>query len=137
MLGLPASGPSHNLGAPLRAVREDIEREWAGRLAAEEAKRKEANEWATELAHVLEKEKKVCPLAVSKKCSQEQGMGMDLYNSSPVARAIWDSADAHLISAYGFSIVQENPKKKTIHFDGIKGQAIRERLNVQLYGNDL
>ncbi len=103
MLGLPASGPSHNLGAPLRAVREDIEREWAGRLAAEEAKRKEANEWATELAHVLEKEKKVCPLAVSKKCSQEQGMGMDLYNSSPVARAIWDSADAHLISAYGFS----------------------------------
>jgi len=45
---------------------EDVEREWAGRLAAEEAKRKEANEWATELAHVLEKEKKVCPLAVSK-----------------------------------------------------------------------
>jgi hypothetical protein len=102
MLGLPASGPSHNLrvGVPLRAVHEDIEREWAGRLAAEEAKRKEANEWATELAHVLEKEKKVCPLAVSKKCSQEQGMGMDLYNSSPVARAIWDSANTHLISAY-------------------------------------
>ncbi len=62
--------------------------------------------------------------------SQEQGMGMDLYNFSPAARAVWDSADAHLISAYGFSIVQENPKKKTIHFGGIKGQAIRERLNV-------
>ncbi len=32
-------------------------------------------------------------------------------------------------SAYGFSIVEivrENPKKKTIHFGGIKGQAIRE-----------
>jgi fatty acid synthase subunit alpha, fungi type len=36
--------------------------------------------------------------------SQEQGMGMELYNSSPAARAVWDSADAHLISAYGFSI---------------------------------
>ena len=45
---------------------EDVEREWARQLAAEEAKRKEANEWATELAHVLEKEKKVCPLAISK-----------------------------------------------------------------------
>ncbi len=56
-------------------------------------------------------------------------MRMDLYNSSPAARAVWDSADAHLISAYGFSIVEvicENPKKKTIHFSGIKGQAIRK-----------
>jgi fatty acid synthase subunit alpha len=47
--------------------------------------------------------------------SQEQGMGMDLYNSSTAARAVWDSADAHLISAYGFSIgeiVRENPKKR-------------------------
>lgn len=55
---------------------------------------------------------------------------MDLYNSSPAARAVWDSADMHLISAYGFSIVEivrENPKKKTIHFGGIKGQAIRKR----------
>ena len=68
--------------------------------------------------------------------SQEQGMGMDLYNSSPAARAVWDSADAHLISAYGFSIVEivrENPKKKTIHFGGIKGQAIRERYMEMTY----
>jgi fatty acid synthase subunit alpha, fungi type len=59
--------------------------------------------------------------------SQEQGMGMELYDSSPAARAVWDSADAHLISAYGFSIVEivrDNPKTKTIHFGGIKGQAI-------------
>ena len=52
-----------------------------------------------------------------------------MYNSSPTARAVRDSADAHLISAYGFSIVEivrENPKKKTIHFGGIKGQAIHE-----------
>ena len=51
------------------------------------------------------------------------GMGLDLYSSSPVACAVWDSADAHLISAYGFSIVgivRENPKKKTTHFGGVK-----------------
>ncbi|KAJ7745730.1 fatty acid synthase [Mycena metata] len=62
--------------------------------------------------------------------SQEAGMGMDLYNSSPAARAVWDGADAHLLAVYGFSIVEivkDNPKEKTIHFGGIKGQAIRRR----------
>ncbi|KAH9964332.1 acyl transferase domain-containing protein, partial [Lactifluus volemus] len=49
--------------------------------------------------------------------SQEQGMGMELYNSSPAARAI----------------VRENPKTKTIHFGGIKGQAIRERYMEMTY----
>ncbi|KAG5646963.1 hypothetical protein DXG03_001686 [Asterophora parasitica] len=62
--------------------------------------------------------------------SQEPGMGMDLYNSSPAARAVWEGADAHLLAVYGFSIVEivkDNPKTKTIHFGGIKGQAIRQR----------
>ena len=62
--------------------------------------------------------------------SQEPGMGMDLYNSSLAARAVWDGADAHLLSVYGFSIIEivkDNPKGKTIHFGGIKGQAIRQR----------
>lgn len=62
--------------------------------------------------------------------SQEPGMGMDLYNSSPAARTVWDGADAHLLSVYGFSIIEivkDNPKEKTIHFGGIKGQAIRQR----------
>ncbi|KAJ6624064.1 fatty acid synthase [Mycena sp. CBHHK59/15] len=62
--------------------------------------------------------------------SQEAGMGMDLYNSSPAARAVWDGADAHLLAVYGFSIIEivkDNPKEKTIHFGGIKGQAIRRR----------
>lgn len=52
-------GYEDNLGAPLRAVREDVEREWGARLVAEEAKRKEADAWAAELARALEKEKKV------------------------------------------------------------------------------
>ena len=57
-------------------------------------------------------------------------MGMDLYNSSPAACAVWEGADAHLLAVYGFSIVEivkDKPKKKTIHFGGIKGQAIRKR----------
>ena len=55
---------------------------------------------------------------------------MDLYNSSPAARAVWEGADAHLLAVYGFSIVEiikDNPKEKTIHFGGIKGQAIQQR----------
>ncbi len=62
--------------------------------------------------------------------SQEPGMGMELYNTSPAARAVWDGGDAHLSAVYGFSIVEivkDNPKEKTIHFGGIKGQAIRQR----------
>ena len=39
--------------------------------------------------------------------SKEPGMGtMDLYNSSPAARAVWEGADAHLLAVYGFSIVE-------------------------------
>ncbi|KAH9945014.1 fatty acid synthase [Epithele typhae] len=62
--------------------------------------------------------------------SQEPGMGMDLYNNSPAARSVWEAADAHLTAVYGFSIVEivkDNPKEKTIHFGGIKGQVIRQR----------
>ncbi|KNZ81816.1 Fatty acid synthase subunit alpha [Termitomyces sp. J132] len=62
--------------------------------------------------------------------SQEPGMGMDLYSSSSAARAVWEGADAHLLAVYGFSIVEivkDNPKTKTVHFGGIKGQAIRQR----------
>ena len=62
--------------------------------------------------------------------SQEPGMGIDLYNTSPAACAVWDGADEHLRAVYGFSIleiVKDNPKEKTIHFCGIEGQAIRQR----------
>ncbi|KAM9886511.1 hypothetical protein OXX79_014141, partial [Metschnikowia pulcherrima] len=37
--------------------------------------------------------------------SQEQGMGMDLYNSSDVAKEVWDRADRHFVNNYGFSIL--------------------------------
>lgn len=61
--------------------------------------------------------------------SQEQGMGMDLYNSSEVAREVWDKADRHFVNNYGFSIldiVKNNPNELTIHFGGAKGRKIRE-----------
>lgn len=61
--------------------------------------------------------------------SQEQGMGMELYNSSEVAREVWDKADRHFVNNYGFSIldiVQNNPNELTIHFGGAKGRAIRD-----------
>ncbi|KAK7745758.1 beta subunit of fatty acid synthetase [Diatrype stigma] len=61
--------------------------------------------------------------------SQEQGMGMDLYDSSPVAREVWDRADKYLLDNYAFSIldiVRNNPKELTVHFGGARGKAIRE-----------
>lgn len=61
--------------------------------------------------------------------SQEQGMGMELYASSPVAKEVWDRADRHFMENYGFSItniVKNNPKELTIHFGGPRGKAIRE-----------
>jgi fatty acid synthase subunit beta len=33
--------------------------------------------------------------------SQEQGMGMELYESSPVAKEVWDRADKHFLDNYG------------------------------------
>jgi fatty acid synthase subunit beta, fungi type len=61
--------------------------------------------------------------------SQEQGMGMELYASSPVAKEVWDRADRHFLDNYGLSIiniVKNNPKELTIHFGGPRGKAIRE-----------
>ncbi|CAD6586816.1 MAG: beta subunit of fatty acid synthetase [Alectoria sarmentosa] len=61
--------------------------------------------------------------------SQEQGMGMDLYARSLVAREVWDRADKHLLDTFGFSIlniVKNNPKELTVHFGGAQGKAIRE-----------
>ncbi|KAI8872143.1 fatty acid synthase [Ramicandelaber brevisporus] len=68
--------------------------------------------------------------------SQEVGMGMALYTSSPVARDIWDQADQHYVKNYGFSIldiVRNNPKEKTVYFGGPKGVAIRRNYMSMTY----
>lgn len=77
--------------------------------------------------------------------SQEKGMGMALYNSSPVGKAFWDRAERHLLDLYGMKnfgtkfkglirytgfsildIVKNNPKELTVYFGGIRGRKIRE-----------
>ncbi|KAJ5611452.1 Fatty acid synthase subunit beta [Penicillium herquei] len=61
--------------------------------------------------------------------SQEQGMGMELYASSPVAKEVWDRADRHFMENYGLSIidiVKNNPKELTVYFGGPRGKAIRQ-----------
>lgn len=68
--------------------------------------------------------------------SQEVGMGMDLYKSSPIARQVWDMADRHFFNTYGVSILEivtQNPKTKTIFFGGPKGKAIRENYKRMTY----
>ncbi|KAF1998924.1 beta subunit of fatty acid synthase [Amniculicola lignicola CBS 123094] len=61
--------------------------------------------------------------------SQEVNMGMDLYETSAPARAVWDRADRHFDGTYGFKIsdiVKKNPKQLTIHFGGRRGALIRK-----------
>ncbi|OLY80881.1 Fatty acid synthase subunit alpha [Smittium mucronatum] len=68
--------------------------------------------------------------------SQETGMGMDLYKRSEVARKVWDTADAHLLKVFGFSIldiVRNNPKTKTIYFGGPKGEEMRKNYMSMTY----
>ncbi|KAI1329106.1 enoyl reductase domain of FAS1 [Xylariaceae sp. FL0255] len=59
--------------------------------------------------------------------SQSVGMGMELYAASPVAKALYDEMDSHLIKQFGFSIlriIRENPTSMTVHFRGREGQRI-------------
>ena len=70
--------------------------------------------------------------------SQVVGMGMDLYETSPVARAVWDQAEKHFIDYYGFSIlniVRTNPQQLTVYFGGRRGEAIKrnyQRISVEV-----
>ncbi|OSX59774.1 hypothetical protein POSPLADRAFT_1048250 [Postia placenta MAD-698-R-SB12] len=57
-LEIVVNGYEDNLGEPLRAVREDVEREWITKLEAEVRRREEKEAWADELVKQLEKEKK-------------------------------------------------------------------------------
>jgi centromeric protein E len=53
-------GYEDNLGEPLRAVREDVEKEWKSKVDAERKARDEKEEWANELVRQLDREKQVC-----------------------------------------------------------------------------
>jgi hypothetical protein len=58
-LEIAIRGYEDNLGEPLRAVREDVEKEWIGKVEEEVRKRKESEQWAAEVVKQLEREKQV------------------------------------------------------------------------------
>ena len=60
-LEIVVKGYEENLGDPLRAVREDVEKEWGAKLEAEVKLREEKEAWADELVKQLDKERRVCP----------------------------------------------------------------------------
>ncbi|TFK34801.1 kinesin-like protein [Crucibulum laeve] len=59
-LEIVVKGYEENLGEPLRAVREDVEKEWMDKVDEEVKKREEKERWAEELVKQLDKEKRVC-----------------------------------------------------------------------------
>ncbi|KAJ2160105.1 fatty acid synthase alpha subunit Lsd1 [Coemansia sp. RSA 552] len=71
--------------------------------------------------------------------SQEVGMGMDLYEQSPAAQAIWDRANAHMLSRYDIDlldIVRTNPKQYTVYFGSSGGEKVRHNYLVLLEQSD-
>ena len=64
-------GYEENLGEPLRAVREDVEKEWSQKLEAEVRVREEKEAWADELVKQLDKERKVRLLGLFKSTAGE------------------------------------------------------------------
>jgi centromeric protein E len=63
-LEIVVAGYEGNLGEPLRAVREDVEREYVVKVEAAEKKVEEKERWAQELVKQLEKERKVRLISV-------------------------------------------------------------------------
>jgi len=58
-LEIVIKGYEENLGEPLRAVREDVEKEWVAKVEEERKRKEEKEAWADELVRQLDKEKKV------------------------------------------------------------------------------
>ncbi|KAI5836568.1 kinesin-like protein [Schizophyllum commune H4-8] len=57
-LNIVVKGYEKNLGEPLRAVREDVEREWQGKLDMELQRRLDVERWSEELVRQLDRERK-------------------------------------------------------------------------------
>nr|QOV03397.1 SpofasB [Hypomontagnella monticulosa] len=74
--------------------------------------------------------------------SQSIGMGTALYESSPIAKALYDEMDKHLRDLFGWSIlkiIRESPKELTVHFRGREGQRILENylnMKTEIIGED-
>ena len=75
-----------------------------GMIAGRKIIKVEASNQGTEEKVLLgeaEVEQPVSSYVFTGQGSQEQGMGMDLYASSLVAKAVWDRADVHFMENYG------------------------------------
>ncbi|KAI9836056.1 MAG: hypothetical protein M1819_001667 [Sarea resinae] len=110
----------------------EVKLQHVGMVAGRKIIKVEASNKETEEKVILgeaEVEQPVSAYVFTGQGSQEQGMGMELYESSPVAKEVWDRADKHFMDNYGFSItniVKNNPKELTIYFGGPRGKAIRQ-----------
>jgi fatty acid synthase subunit beta len=68
--------------------------------------------------------------------SQEKNMGMELYETSTIARKVWDQADAYFENQFGLritDIVRNNPTELTVYFGGITGRMLRENYMAMTY----
>jgi len=75
-----------------------------GMVAGRKIIKVEASNKATEEKVLLceaEVEQPISAYVFTGQGSQEQGMGMELYASSPVAKEVWDLADRHFMHNYG------------------------------------
>ena len=82
----------------------EVKLQHVGMVAGRKIVKVEASKAETEEKVLLgeaEVEQPVSAYVFTGQGSQEQGMGMDLYNSSPVAREVWDRADKHFMDNYG------------------------------------
>jgi fatty acid synthase subunit beta, fungi type len=84
----------------------EVRLQHVGMVAGRKIVKVEASKQETEEKVLLgeaEVEQPVSSYIFTGQGSQEQGMGMDLYNSSPVAKEVWDRADKHFLDNYGKS----------------------------------
>ena len=84
----------------------EVKLQHVGMVAGRKIIKVEASNKETEakvLVGEAEVEQPVSSYVFTGQGSQEQGMGMELYGSSPVAKEVWDRADAHFMENYGES----------------------------------
>jgi fatty acid synthase subunit beta len=84
----------------------DVKLQHVGMVAGRKIIKVEASNKETEEKVLLgeaEVEQPMSAYVFTGQGSQEQGMGMELYASSPVAKEVWDRADKHFMDNYGKS----------------------------------
>ncbi|KAL4876810.1 putative sterigmatocystin biosynthesis fatty acid synthase subunit beta [Aspergillus karnatakaensis] len=71
--------------------------------------------------------------------TQEKDMGMALHSTNKAAQSVWDRAERHFESRYGFSLlhlVRNNPTSVTVNFGGKRGRQIRSHYLSMMAGSE-